>query len=245
MVVTSKENASVVAAAKLKDKKGRREQGKFLIEGQKLVCDARKYGICFDKIFVTQQYQDKFADFGEVVVVSESVMKHICDTKTNQGVVAVAFLPKQKEFDGKKALLLDRIQDPGNIGSILRTACATGYKNIFLIDCADVFSPKSIRGGMSGQFMLDFFEVTEQEFLAQYSDKFIICADMNGQNVFEFDCPNDHILILGNEGQGVAENLSKVAKSTVMIPMQNNLESLNVAVSGGIIMYQLCRNQWR
>ena len=143
MVVTSKENASVVAAAKLKDKKGRREQGKFLIEGQKLVCDARKYGICFDKIFVTQQYQDKFADFGEVVVVSESVMKHICDTKTNQGVVAVAFLPKQKEFDGKKALLLDRIQDPGNIGSILRTACATGYKNIFLIDCADVFSPKS------------------------------------------------------------------------------------------------------
>ena len=100
MVVTSKENASVVAAAKLKDKKGRREQGKFLIEGQKLVCDARKYGICFDKIFVTQQYQDKFADFGEVVVVSESVMKHICDTKTNQGVVAVAFLPKQKQFDG-------------------------------------------------------------------------------------------------------------------------------------------------
>ena len=172
-------------------------------------------------------------------------MKHICDTKTNQGVVAVAFLPKQKQFDGKKALLLDRIQDPGNIGSILRTACATGYKNIFLIDCADVFSPKSIRGGMSGQFMLDFFEVSEQEFLNQYSDKFIICADMNGQSVFDFDCPDDHILILGNEGQGVAENLSKVAKSTVMIPMQNNLESLNVAVSGGIIMYQLSRKQWR
>lgn len=245
MVVTSKENASVVAAAKLKDKKGRREQGKFLIEGQKLVCDARKYGIRFDKIFVTQEYEQKFADFGNIIVVTESVMKHICDTKTNQGVVAVAFLPQQKEFDGKKALLLDRIQDPGNIGSILRTACATGYKNVFLIDCADVFSPKSIRGGMSGQFMLDFFEVTEQEFLSKYGDEFIICADMNGQNVFDFDCPDDHILILGNEGQGVAENLSAKAKSTVMIPMQNNLESLNVAVSGGIIMYQLSRKQWR
>lgn len=245
MVVTSKENASVVAAVKLKDKKGRREQGKFLIEGQKLVYDAKKYGIRFDKIFVTEQYADKFAGFGEVVVVAEKVMAHISDTKTNQGVVAVAFLPQEKVYDGKKALLLDRIQDPGNIGSVLRTACATGYTNVFLIDCADVFSPKSIRGGMSGQFMLNFFEVSEEDFLAKYGDRYIVCADMNGQNVFDFDCPDDHIIILGNEGQGVSANLSKAAKSTVMIPMQNNLESLNVAVSGGIIMYQLSRKQWR
>ena len=84
-----------------------------------------------------------------------------------------------------------------------------------------------------------------QEFLSKYSDRYIVCADMNGQNVFEFDCPDDHILILGNEGQGVADELSKMAKSTVMIPMENNLESLNVAVSGGIIMYQLNRKQWR
>ncbi|MBQ9716141.1 MAG: RNA methyltransferase, partial [Clostridia bacterium] len=226
MVVTSKENASVVAAVKLKDKKGRREQGKFLIEGQKLVYDAKKYGIRFDKIFVTEQYADKFAGFGEVVVVAEKVMAHISDTKTNQGVVAVAFLPQEKVYDGKKALLLDRIQDPGNIGSVLRTACATGYTNVFLIDCADVFSPKSIRGGMSGQFMLNFFEVSEEDFLAKYGDRYIVCADMNGQNVFDFDCPDDHIIILGNEGQGVSANLSKAAKSTVMIPMQNNLESL-------------------
>ena len=245
MVVTSKENASVVAAAKLKDKKGRREQGKFLIEGQKLVCDAKKYGVRFDKIFVTEQYAEKFAEFGTLIVVNENVMKHICDAKTNQGVVAVAFLPEKKQFNEKKALLLDRIQDPGNIGSILRTACATGYNNVFLIDCADVFSPKSIRGGMSGQFMLNFFEMSEQEFLTEYGDRHIVCADMNGQNVFEFDCPDEHILILGNEGQGVSENLSKVAKSTVMIPMKNNLESLNVEVSGGIIMYQLSRKQWR
>lgn len=245
MIVTSKENASVVAAAKLKDKKGRREQGKFLIEGQKLVCDAKKYGVKFDKIFVLEQYAEKFADFGSIVIVNENVMKHICDAKTNQGVVAVAFLPEKTQFNGQKALLLDRIQDPGNIGSILRTACATGYDNVFLIDCADVFSPKSIRGGMSGQFMLNFFEMSEQEFLAQYGDKHVVCADMNGQNIFEFDCPDEHILVLGNEGQGVSENLSKVAKSTVMIPMKNNLESLNVAVSGGIIMYQLARKQWR
>ena len=101
MVVTSKENASVVAAAKLKDKKGRREQGKFLIEGQKLVCDAKKYGVKFDKIFVTEQYAEKFADFGTVVVVSENVIKHICDAKTNQGVVAVAFLPEKTQFNGQ------------------------------------------------------------------------------------------------------------------------------------------------
>ena len=125
------------------------------------------------------------------------------------------------------------------------TGLVFDYNNVFLIDCADVFSPKSIRGGMSGQFMLNFFEMSEQEFLTEYGDRHIVCADMNGQNVFEFDCPDEHILILGNEGQGVSENLSKVAKSTVMIPMKNNLESLNVAVSGGIIMYQLSRKQWR
>jgi len=244
-MVVSKENSSVVSAVKLKDKKGRREQKKFLIEGQKLVFDARKYGVDFDKIFVTQEYEQKFADFSNLVVVSEQVIKHISDTKTNQGVIAVANFPKEKQFNGKKALLLDRIQDPRNIGAILRTACATGYTNVFLIDCADVFSPKSIRCGMSGQFMLNFFEISEQEFISRFSDKYIVCADMNGQNIFDFDCPSDHILILGNEGQGVAKNLSKMAKSTVMIPMQNNLESLNVAVSGGIIMYQLNRNQWR
>ena len=159
--------------------------------------------------------------------------------------MGIAYLPEQAVYDGEKALLLDRVQDPSNIGSLLRTACAAGYKNVFLVDCADVFSPKAIRCGMSGQFSLNFFEVSEESFLSEHGGEWIVCADMDGENVFEAACPEKHILVLGNEGQGVSENLMRAAKQKVKIPMQNNLESLNVAVSGGIIMYQLNRRQWR
>lgn len=246
MVITSKENKAVCDAVKLKDKKGRAEQGRFLIEGAKLVGDALRLGVKMDRLFVVEQAADKFADCGcAVSVVSEQVLKHISDTKTNQGVIAAAYLPERKEYDGTNALLLDRIQDPRNIGAILRTACAAGYKNVFLIDCADVFSPKSIRCGMSGQFMLDFFEISQQEFLEKFGDRYIVCADMDGENIFLTECSQNHILVLGNEGQGVSDGLRKMTKKTVMIPMHNKLESLNVAVSGGIIMYELNRKMWR
>ncbi len=245
-MITSKENQWVSAAVKLKEKKGRVEQGKFLIEGRKLIYDAKKHCVKFDKIFVTQENFENFKDFScEIFIVTEQVIKYLSDTKTNQGAVAVAYLPLQKEYDGTKALLLDRIQDPRNIGAIIRTACASGYKNVFLIDCADVFSPKAIRCGMSGQFMLNFIETTALDFSAKYGDCFIVCADMLGENIFNAQCPENHILVFGNEGQGVSEDLAKLAKLTVSIPMENNLESLNVAVSGGIIMYQLSRTQWR
>lgn len=243
-MITSKSNATVVAAAKLKDKKGRREQGKFLIEGRKLIRDAAARGVTFDRIFVTEDFSGDLPPC-EVSCVSESVLKYISDTKTNQGAVGVAYLPEQAVYDGENALLLDRVQDPSNIGSLLRTACAAGYKNVFLVDCADVFSPKAIRCGMSGQFSLNFFEVSEESFLSEHGGEWIVCADMDGENVFEAACPEKHILVLGNEGQGVSENLMRAAKQKVKIPMQNNLESLNVAVSGGIIMYQLNRRQWR
>lgn len=245
-MITSKENQWIASASKLKDKKNRLLQGKFLIEGKKLIFDAKKFGIKFDKIFVTQDTFEHFKNFEcEVFIVSEQVLKHISDTKTNQGVIAVAYLPKQKTYDGTKALLLDRIQDPRNIGAILRIACASGYRNIFLIDCADVFSPKSIRCGMSGQFLLNFFEIAFDEFVNKYKDRFIICADMNGENIFNAQCPKSHILVLGNEGQGVSADLLKLSNMTVSIPMESNFESLNVAVSAGIIMYQLNREQWR
>lgn len=216
-----------------------------MIEGRKLIADAFSCGVRFDKIFVTEGFSVQKLPLCEVLTVSDAALKTISDTKTNQGVVGVAFLPEQSKYDGGKALLLDRIQDPSNIGSILRTACAAGYQNVFLIDCADVFSPKAVRCGMSGQFRLKFFETTEEEFLRQYGDAEIVCADMDGENIFEARCPRNHILVLGNEGQGVSEKLLNAAAKKVKIPMLNNLESLNVAVSGGIIMYLLNREQWR
>lgn len=244
-MITSKQNSAILAASKLNDKKGRKEQGLFLIEGQKLVFDAFKHGIAVQKVFVSADVKTDFSSYGcEVVEVSPEVMKVLSDTKTNQGVVAVAKLPDKKPYCGGNALLLDRIQDPKNIGAIIRTACATGYNDVFLIDCADVFSPKSLRSGMSGQFMLNFIETSEEEFVKNFEGKRILCADMQGENIFEFSC-GEHILILGNEGQGVSDVLASLATNTVRIPMENNLESLNVAVSAGIIMYQLNRDKWR
>jgi TrmH family RNA methyltransferase len=136
-------------------------------------------------------------------------------------------------------ILLDGVADPVNVGAILRTAVAAGYKQVYMTsDCADPYSPKAVRCSMSGVFRAQIMRGELDELLKVINVP-IVVADMNGENVFEKQIKDKFCLVIGNEGRGVSVTLKERADITVSIPMENGMESLNAGVSAGILMYNL------
>ena len=135
--------------------------------------------------------------------------------------------------------MLDCLQDPGNLGTVIRTANAAGYGEIYLINCTDAYSPKAVRASMGGIFRVSVYSGSREEVLENLKDIPLICADMDGENIFEFTPPKKFCLCIGNEGGGISAEVSSRAAYTVKIPMRETCESLNAAVSAGIAMYAL------
>ena len=173
-------------------------------------------------------------------MVTDELFLRISTEKTPQGVLAVVKLPDTtvKPPQGS-CILLDRLQDPGNVGTVIRTANAAGYTDIYLINCADAFSPKSVRASMGGVFHVNIYEGGYDEVFAAIEGASLICADMNGENIFDFTAPEKFCLCIGNEGGGVSDTVCQRAEYTVKIPMRETCESLNAAVSAAIAMYVL------
>jgi len=247
-IITSNDNNLVKQARKLLEKKYRREVGHFLLEGPKQIADAIAGGFVVDKIFVEQNQEARFADIialcsAQVIVVSKNVMDSLCDTQTPQGIVAELVLPVVKPYKysaGDKLLILDRISDPGNMGTIIRTAKATGFEHIFAIDCVDAYSPKVVRSS-SGVILSSNVYPVEENAIISYCKKHnieLLIADMNGQNIFDYEPFGDYAIVVGNEGHGVSEELKSAGK-LIRLPMKRGVESLNAGVSASVLMYAL------
>lgn len=238
MVITSKSNQLIKDIVKLSsDRKFRKEAGLFVVEGIKPVTECMASGCKIEKIVCREDLTDKFP---QAVIVSESVFNAISTEKTPQGVLALVHIPQNKPAEPKKScLLLDRLQDPGNLGTIIRTANAAGYSELYLINCTDAYSPKAVRASMSGIFFVKIYECTLAEAISALDGVPLICADMDGENIFAFNAPEKFCLCIGNEGGGISEEVMAKARYTVKIPMRETCESLNAAVSAGIAMYQL------
>ena len=176
----------------------------------------------------------------DITTVKSNIFELVCKTENSQGVVASVKLPESKPFyAGNKFLILDRIQDPGNMGTIVRTAVATGYTDIVLIDCVDPFNPKAVRSSSSGVFFVNFHKMSEKDVLELATSHDIISASAEGNNVFEMkEIPERFGLVIGNEAGGVSERIKNVSK-LIALPMQGNIESLNAAVSASVLMYVL------
>lgn len=175
------------------------------------------------------------------ILVSENVLRYFSNVVTSQGVVAIVRL---KIYDLKPPnnnfLVLDNVQDPGNVGTLIRSAVGANFLDIFLINCASISLDKTVRSTMGALFKCRFYEVKEDFIkILENWNMTLIVADMDGDSVFEYENKSPVGLIVGNEGHGVGESLKKIANKFVKIPMQNGLESLNAGVSGSIIMYQL------
>ena len=248
MILTSKNNPLVKETAALKEKKARKEQGMFLVEGRKMAVECQRSDFEIDRVFVAESYagDNPFAE-EKTVYVSDDVFRFLSDEKTPQGILCRIKIPTRALTAPKgKCLLLDGVADPGNVGTIIRTANAAGYEEIYLTEeCADPYSPKSVRASMSGVFFTKIYRGNRTEILSVLAETPIVVADMAGENVFSFAPPKRFALAIGNEANGISDMVQERATHTVKIPMQATQESLNAAISAGIIMYVLNKDEFQ
>ncbi|MDR2202443.1 MAG: RNA methyltransferase [Clostridiales bacterium] len=248
-VITSADNKKIKRIASLREKKYRDEYREYVAEGKRWVLSAAKSGSMSDivrEIVVTDAlYGSVFAELAgvaaPVTVVSERVYEKLSDTPSPQGILAVLAVPEQKEsVDCRYSLLLDRVRDPGNMGAIIRTACAAGYNDIVCDGCADVYNPKVVRSSMGALPYVNIIDVSPRILGRMREDGYaFICADMGGGDVFRYKPrPKRFCLIIGSEADGVSDSFKRAADDIVSIPMRD-VESLNAAVSAGILMYYL------
>lgn len=242
MVITSVKNEKIKKIASLKDKKGRKEQKAYLVEGIKMVKEAFLYSQNILCVIGRKDLLDEIPAFsGEVIETDEKVLNFLSDCETCQGIFACIKMPVYADKTPKGvSVLLDRVRDPGNLGTIIRTSVACGVKNVYLLDCVDAYSPKVVRSSMSGIYNVNLYEIGQDE-LNIFDKTELICADMDGENVFESEIKGDFCLCMGNEANGVSDEVKLKCKKTVKIPMKNKIESLNVAVAYAIIIYNLVK----
>ena len=183
--------------------------------------------------------------FRSQTVVSDKVFAKMCETVNSQGIIAVA---RQRSHDLSapigNCLVLDGLQDPGNVGTLIRTAVACGFTDIYSVNSVDVYSPKVIRSAMSAHFCINLHELDsiEQAFSLLHGVE-VVSAHMGGKSVFSARFGKRVALVLGNEGNGLSDYSLAHANKTVALPMENGFESLNVAVAGSVIMYQIYSQQ--
>ena len=240
--ITSLQNAQVKMWRALKDSKGRAAHRLFLAEGDHMAGEALKENfvktLLVDETAV-ERYAMHIAAAREkdvdLCLMPEHVLASVCDARTPQGIVAVCALPETKKaMNGSEKLLaaLDGVQDPGNVGTILRTLDAAGFDAMLINNkTADPYAPKSVRASMSGLFFTQLCRGTRAEILSALKGTPVIVADMDGENVFTFTSPKDFTLVIGNEANGISNETQSIATHTVKIPMRETQESLFPASS--------------
>jgi len=236
--IESSENQIFKSLKKLTTKKGRRELSLCIIEGEKVIFENLEH---IEQIFVREDFQitPNIRDL-DPIALTKKLFDEISSLETPTGILATAQIPKPTELT-YPFLVLDNIQDTGNMGTLLRTACAFGFNSIIIIDCVDIWSQKVLRSAMGNQFRLNIIDSSHDELKSLIKDSELYIADLGGSSPpTELDFANFG-LVLGSEGQGVSPEIKKLPNTVVTIPMQNKVESLNVGVAGGILMCALIK----
>lgn len=238
-VIRSKDNSNVKKLSSLKDKKYRKEYGLFLVEGEKMIADGLAAGYVCDMLAVSESKANNFSHLlfnNRHIVVADNLFSQICDTVTPQGIIGAFVIDQNRPIVNNKCIILDRVRDAGNLGTIIRTAAAADWA-VYMIDCVDIYSPKVIRSTMSGIFYAQYKKINIDDLDVVVANKRIIAADMNGINYTRYNIKDKNIaLIMGNEAQGISKELKDICHDIISIPM-NKVESLNVSVSAAILMY--------
>lgn len=261
-MITSTKNAAVKQINQLmKSKKARYEQGLFVVEGWKMLEEtlAQAEGAEIDRVYVSQDLQEeavrKLKGY-PFECVSAHVLAAMTDTKTPQGVVAVvktwqtelSSLIKNTTEHAAPLLILENIQDPGNLGTMIRTAEGAGAAGIIASsDTADLYSPKVVRSTMGSLYRVPFVyvESLEQTIMLLKKEK-ILCmaAYLKGESVYKTaGLQGPCAFMIGNEGNGLTKQTSELADTLITIPMCGRLESLNASVSAAILLYESLRQR--
>lgn len=255
--ITSKDNKTIKNISKLISKpKYRKEQGLFVIEGIRLCTDAVRSGATIETFICTEEAVSKHPEAVKILehnsnnsfIVEPNIFSILSDTQTPQGVICVVkALDNKLQFDtiNSKYVLLQNMQDPSNLGAVLRSADALGFCGVILTsNCCDIYSPKVCRASMGAVFRVPFIICEDEcEFVKEFNKqgKSYAAVVRNGTSITEFKYNETALLCIGNEGNGLTDDLVKVCTYPVTIPMKGNAESLNAAAAAGIIMWEMIR----
>lgn len=249
--INSRDNEKIKVLRKLHQKKYRDKLLLFFIENFVLIRDAAKAGYFFEEIYFTDKFYHKNKDFFDnlpknqnikLVLISENINKYATSLDTPSGVFAVYKKELKTKKLGGKIIYLNAISDPGNLGSIFRSALAFGFKDVVIDEnCADVYNPKTIHSAKDSIFKLnlvfdkklDILRILKNE-MKIYSTRLESGKDLNILKDKQSFC-----LVFGSEAHGVDEDILSLSDDFIKIRMSNEIESLNVSVSAGIIFYEL------
>ena len=246
-MITSIQNEQVKFLVKLHQRKFREKFGQFFIEGTHLVEEAFHSDWQIDQLIYTEQAEGKLPKWSyklPSMVVSEQVFKHITKTVQPQGIAAIIKMKNWENASGKYTLLIDAIQDPGNLGTLIRTADAAGFSRVVLgKGTVDLFNDKVIRATQGSLFHLPIFQnelVAEINELQEKGVTIVASAiDEKSVTYDKMTIDNNVALIVGNEGAGINKQLLNLADQCIKIPIYGKAESLNVSVAAGILMYYI------
>ena len=244
MKITSVNNDLVKDTAKLLQRKYRDEAGLFLLEGVKCIEEALEFGLEIKQIFVMEG-SELFAEFKNRIETTEAVLSKISSTTSAPKAVAVGVIPTRAWYKGfKRVVLLEDIKDAGNLGTILRTACAFDVDALILYgDTVDLFNPKCVRASVGNLWKIPVFEMKNFADLKEKFENFERVATLpKAENTVwlkDYE-PKENVLVMfGTESSGLSEELKEFANKNVTIEMSNKVESLNLSISAGVILYEM------
>jgi TrmH family RNA methyltransferase len=249
MRITSTKNEKIKATKQLLQKKYREKSKSYLIEGFHLIEEAVKSKAVLKEIFATESAVVNLSENlrSMAQVVSDEVMSSLTESKTPQGVVAVVAIPSIEGGDFRgKWVLLDNVQDPGNVGTIIRNADAFGCQGVVLgKGSVDLYQPKLVRAMQGSHFHIQVIQGDLEEVIPKFKENNIkvLATALNNrsQKLASLPSMSDFAVVMGNEGSGVSEPVQELADEIVFIEMFGQAESLNVGVASGITLYQLTK----
>lgn len=240
--ITSLSNGYIKELSQLKAKKVRDELQKFLVEGYHLVEEAHKHQK-LETVLITSE--SDYIDGVKNILVTSQIIDKLSNTVTPQKIIGVCKGGYTKEIKGSRFVLLDNVADPGNVGTIIRSSLGFKIDQIILSpNSCDCFNDKVIRSTQGAIFKVGLVKCDLEEAISKLKDinVTVIGTSLNGEKLNEFPKLNSYAIVLGNEGSGVSLNIQSICDTNVLIPMEKELESLNVGVAGSIMMYELYKS---
>ncbi len=252
-MITSENNLQLKnITALMKKNKERQQQGLFCIEGRKMFLEACDLDIV-EKAFLSESYANECGKINcDHEIVSDDVFNKIAETVTPQGVIALVSIPKTDINEvvqkARRLILLENLQDPGNLGTIIRTAEAAGIDAVVLSkNSVDAYNPKVVRSTMGALFRMKIVYTDDMiEFIDRLNNSGFntIATHLSAKkNYYEADYSGKSAILIGNEGNGLTKEATELAKEKVIIPMSGKVESLNAAVAAALMMYEMKRTR--
>lgn len=244
--ITSAKNETYKFIKSLKTKKARTKSGKYIVEGIKSVGDAIAAGADIDFIVFSSDFEKVPENYPAYRVAAE-IFSGLCDTETPQGIMAVLNIPERNQICGELCLFCDRITDPGNMGTIIRICDAVGCSLLLSEGCVDIYNPKTVRASMGSFFHTNIvLDVQTDELIKLKDDGWRIIGGALSENIVDYrkeDYSGKTVIVVGNEANGIGEEILSLCDALVKIQIWGEAESLNVGVAAALLLYEAKRNQ--